>query len=39
MLDHKSERRNIALGWALFFLFVALFAGSVGVALLYLALD
>jgi hypothetical protein len=39
MLDHETERRNVALGWALFLLFIALFAGSVGVALLYLALD
>jgi hypothetical protein len=39
MLDHETERKNIALGWALFFLFLVLFAGSVGVALLYLALD
>jgi hypothetical protein len=39
MLDHETERKNIALGWALFILFLALFAGSVGVALLYLALD
>jgi hypothetical protein len=39
MPDHETERRNIALGWALFLLFVVLFAGSVGTALLYLALD
>ena len=39
MLDHENERRNIAQGWGLFLLFVALFAGSIGVALLYLALD
>jgi hypothetical protein len=39
MLDHETERRNVALGWALFVLFVALFAGSVGIAFLYLALD
>ena len=39
MLDHEDERRNIAMGWALFLLFLVLFAGSVGVALLYLALD
>jgi hypothetical protein len=39
MLDHDAERRNVLQGWALFLLFVLLFAGSVGVALLYLALD
>jgi hypothetical protein len=39
MLDHEAERRNVALGWALFLFFVALFAGSVGIAFLYLALD
>jgi hypothetical protein len=39
MLDHDTERKNIAQGWALFALFVVLFAGSIGVALLYLALD
>jgi hypothetical protein len=39
MHDHETERRNVAQGWALFLLFIALFAGSVGVALLYLALD
>ena len=39
MLDHETERKNVLLGWALFVLFVVLFAGSVGVALLYLALD
>ena len=39
MLDHETERRNVALGWALFLLFVALFAGAIGIALLYLALD
>jgi hypothetical protein len=39
MLDHDAERRNVLQGWALFLLFVVLFAGSVGVALLYLTLD
>jgi hypothetical protein len=39
MLDHDAERKNVAQGWALFALFVALFAGSIGVAFLYLALD
>jgi hypothetical protein len=35
----ELERKNMILGWALFGLFVLLFAGTVGVALLYLALD
>jgi hypothetical protein len=35
----ELERRNLVLGWALFALFLVLFAGTVGVALLYLALD
>jgi hypothetical protein len=39
MHDHDAGRRNVLWGWALFALFVVLFAGSVGVALLYLALD
>jgi hypothetical protein len=39
MLDHDAERRNVLQGWALFALFVLLFAGSIGVALIYLALD
>ena len=38
-LTPELERRNLLLGWALFGLFVLLFAGTVGVALLYLALD
>jgi hypothetical protein len=39
MLDHETERKNVLLGWGLFLLVVVLFAGSIGVALLYLALD
>jgi hypothetical protein len=35
----ELERKNLVLGWVLFGLFVLLFAGTVGVALLYLALD
>jgi hypothetical protein len=35
----ELERKNMILGWALFGLFVLLFAGTVGVAFLYLALD
>jgi hypothetical protein len=39
MLDRETERKNVLLGWGLFLLFVVLFAGSIGVALLYMALD
>jgi hypothetical protein len=35
----ELERKNLVLGWALFGIFVLLFAGTIGVALLYLALD
>ena len=35
----ELERKNLILGWALFGIFVLLFAGTVGVALLYLYLD
>lgn len=35
----ELERRNLILGWALFAVFLALFAGTIGVAFLYLALD
>ncbi len=35
----ELERKYMVLGWALFGIFVLLFAGTVGVALLYLALD
>jgi hypothetical protein len=33
------ERKNLVLGWALFAIFVLLFAGTFAIALLYLALD
>jgi hypothetical protein len=33
----ELARRNVALGWALFGVFVLLFAGTVAVALIYLA--
>ena len=41
MTDPTSEleRKNLVLGWALFALFLVLFAGTIGVAFLYLALD
>ena len=38
-MDPELGRKNVALGWALFGLFVLLFAGTMLVALLYLALD
>ncbi len=37
--DAELSRRNLRYGWALFGLFVLLFAGTVLVALLYLQLD
>ena len=38
-LTPELERKNLVLGWALFGIALLLFAGSVGVALLYLYLD
>jgi hypothetical protein len=38
-VDPELERKNMLLGWALFGLFVLLFAGTFLVALAYLALD
>jgi hypothetical protein len=38
-LTPELERKNLILGWALFGVFLLLFVGTVGVALLYLALD
>jgi hypothetical protein len=38
-LTPDLERKNLILGWALFGVFVVLFAGTIGVALLYLAFD
>jgi hypothetical protein len=35
----ELERKNLIWGWALFGVFLLLFGGTVGVALLYLALD
>lgn len=37
--DRELARRNVAFGWALFGLVVLIFAGTIGVALVYLALD
>ena len=39
MLDPELERKNMKLGWALFGVFVLLFAGTMLVALLDLQLD
>lgn len=39
MLDPETQRKNLVLGWALFGLFVLLFAGTAVVALLYLQFD
>ena len=39
MLDPELARRNNRLGLALFVLFLALFVGTVLVALIYLQLD
>jgi hypothetical protein len=38
-LTPELERKNLVLGWVLFGIFVLLFAGTVAVAFLYLALD
>jgi hypothetical protein len=35
-MDPELARRNVRLGWTLFGVFVLLFAGSIGVALIYL---
>ena len=37
--DAELSRRNLRYGWALFGLFVLLFAGTFLIALLYLQLD
>jgi hypothetical protein len=39
MLDPEIERKNLVLGWALVAVMLLILAGTVGVALLYLALD
>jgi hypothetical protein len=38
-MDPDLQRKNVRLGWALFALFLLLFAGTWGVALLYLQFD
>jgi hypothetical protein len=37
--DAALARKNNLWGWALFGIFVLLFAGTIGLALVYLALD
>lgn len=39
MIDRELARKNLRLGLALFGLFLVLFAGTVIVALVYLAID
>jgi hypothetical protein len=38
-MDPELARKNVRLGWMLFGVFVVLFAGSIGVAFLYLHFD
>ena len=38
-MDPELARRNVRLGWLLFGLFLLLFAGTWGIALLYLHFD
>jgi hypothetical protein len=38
-MDPELARKNVIFGWALFGLFLLLFGGTIGVALLYLAAD
>jgi hypothetical protein len=38
-MDPELARKNTRLGWLLFALFWVFFAGTVGVAVLYLAFD
>ncbi len=35
-MDPELARKNVRLGWMLFSVFLLLFAGSIGVAFLYL---
>jgi hypothetical protein len=39
MHDPELERRNMIWGWSLFAVFLAIFAGTIAVAFIYLALD
>ena len=36
-IDPELERKNLLLGWAIFGVFLLILAGTVGVALVYLA--
>ena len=38
-MDPELARKNVRFGWLLFGVFVLLFAGSIGVAYLYLYFD
>jgi hypothetical protein len=38
-MDPELARKNARLGWALFALFLLLFAGCIGIAYLYLHFD
>jgi hypothetical protein len=38
-MDPELARRNVRFGWALFGVFLLLFAGSIGIAFLYLHFD
>ena len=38
-MDPELARKNVRRGWMLFGVFVLLFAGSIGVAFLYLHFD
>lgn len=38
-MDLELARRNVRLGWMLFGVFLLIFAGSIGVAFLYLHFD
>jgi hypothetical protein len=38
-MDSELARKNVRLGWLLFGVFLLLFAGTWGVALLYLQFD
>ena len=38
-MDPELARKNVRLGWILFAIFLLLFAGSIGIAFLYLQFD
>jgi hypothetical protein len=38
-MDPELARKNVRLGWALFALFLLLFAACIGIAFLYLHFD